>query len=71
MSLYNATYKQINILKIGNDTDCLGDEFISENIKKILLVHNIHATFKPTNSLSFLFSNVKDRDALLNINKFS
>ena len=29
---------------------------LSEYIKKILFAHNIHATFKPTNSLSFLFT---------------
>ena len=41
---------------------------LSEYIKKILFVHNIQATFKPTNSLSFLFSKLKDRDPLLNQN---
>ena len=41
---------------------------LSEYIKKILFVHNIQATFKPTNSLSVLFSKLKDRDPLLNQN---
>ena len=41
---------------------------LSEYIKKILSVPNIQATFKPTNSLSFLFSKLKDRDPLLNQN---
>ena len=30
--------------------------------------YNIKATFKPTNSLSFLFSKLKDKDPLLNQN---
>ena len=38
---------------------------LSEYIKKILFFHNIHATFKPTNSLSLLFSKLKDKDPLL------
>ena len=41
---------------------------LSEYIKKILFVLNIQATFEPTNSLSFLFSKLKDMDPLLNQN---
>ena len=41
---------------------------LSEYIKKILFVHNFQATFKTSNSLSFLFSKLKDRGPLLNQN---
>ena len=39
-----ATYKQINILNIDNDTDCLGDE-ITSNKKKIQIFTKIVILF--------------------------
>ena len=37
-----------------------------EYMNKILFVYNVHASFKPTNSLSSLFSKLKDKYPILN-----
>ena len=44
------------------------NELVSLKVVWKLFVHNIQATFKPTNSLSFRSSKLKDRDPLLNQN---
>ena len=40
-------------------------------IKAYILVHNIHAKFKPTNTLAFPFSKLRDEDPLLNQNNLA